>query len=132
MSDKLKVVVAGLESSGTHWLHGILIQHPDLDATTISFPYMPHPERRYPLIPGDAINNPDVVIVMCRDETCRKLSVERLGYDEGVGDTFNGKRSARELATAWPGIRRVFVSYEGLMTYRRHYLARILEALGVP
>lgn len=123
----MKIFVAGLESSGNHWVRSILSQHPFLLVTGDSFPSDGDVSRHYP-VPQDF----DVLVVVAREQHCQQLSVLRRGYNKGRESDFSFEKDRNricELIESAP--RVVFVSYDTLLLYRQHYIDNVFEQIGV-
>lgn len=126
---KTRVLVAGLESSGNHWMASILEQHPMLEVTIESFPRDMGPDRRYPFSKEPF----DVFVVMTRDSTCQRRSVIRRGYEKGTEDKFPNSLNIEAVVKNFANAKKViFGSYEALVRYQQHYLDWLFAQIGVP
>lgn len=129
MTTKKRMWVIGLESSGTKWVTGILASHPDIESIHSSFPSDGGEDRAY----LDAPETLDAIVVVCRDQSCHRRSVVARGYENGrEGEFTDGEsveRIAAEVGKAECPV--VFVSYEGLLIYREHYLTWLWQTLEV-
>ena len=125
---KLTVLVGGLESSGNHWMQSILEQHPMLDVSLQSYPHDMGENRRY-IYPKE---QKDVVVIMARDSTCQRKSVEWRGYEKGTEDKFPNERNVPAvLAMRGYAKKVVWCSYETLIRYRQAYLNWVFAQIGV-
>lgn len=80
----MKLLVTGLESSGTKWLTELLRAHPDVDLVLhTSIPEKPMPETGYP-----ELNALDAIVWIVRYEPFRLLSVEKHGHNLGRPERF--------------------------------------------
>lgn len=124
-----KIWVIGLESTGTHWITRILDSHPNIHAFTTSFPFNVREHRTY--CPYEEC---DHLVVMCRDKTCHRLSVISKDYEENTSGKFTDSESIEEIAlriASHNGKPVTFVSYEGLLLYKKMYLSWLFSQLEV-
>jgi len=112
----MKIIVTGLESSGTKWMTQMLSKHPDVTEvahTSIPEYLMIHPiKTRWPDLTGA-----DFVVWMLRYEPFRLKSILTLDYDAGRDLEFlppNLYEHCRRLFLG-AGCPIVMVSYEGLI-----------------
>lgn len=112
-----RVIVTGLESSGTKWVTELLGRHPgvrEVIHTSIPEYLMRHVDikTRWP-----ELNGADHVVWMFRDETCRLASVKRLEYDADRSPEFVPPQLYANCSRLYRGIRSpiTLISYEGLV-----------------
>lgn len=130
----MKIVVTGLESSGTKWMTDLLRKHPDAgDVVHTSIPefLMCHDiKTRWPDFSGA-----DFVVWMWRYEKFRLCSIQRLGYNQDRSDDFmppklyeNCERLYRSIACPV-----VMVPYAGLIgPCGRLVFLHTLRQIGLP
>lgn len=120
----MKVIVTGLESSGTRWMTELLDRHPHIDEVIhTSIPEHPGEFTRWPDLTGA-----NFIVWMVRSESVRRLSLERLRYDDDRAAEFRGDaacRKAVEMFEAQP-VQPVVVSYEELVGPFGHIALRDL------
>jgi len=125
-----KIYLTGLESSGQTWIRKCLNQHPDLDVIGDSAPtgWGRYKERRYDCAPLDC----DAFVIVTRDQTCHRLSVDKLGYNRGCEGQFTDEESkAHILNYASQASNVLWISYEAVMCYGQDYFDWVFRQLGV-
>lgn len=123
----MKVFVAGFESSGNRWVRSVLAQHPNLVICGDSFPSGRFADRHYPSVDSGT----DCLVIVIRDQTCRRKSVETNQYAIGRESDFSEELNLKALLNAANGIRIVFLSYESALTLKQFYWDNIFAQLGV-
>lgn len=108
----MKIIITGLECSGTKWMCELLKNHPGVaSATHASIPEFPESRTRLP-----ELNGADAVVWIIRYEPFRLQSVAKHGYDSGREADYlppNLYSLADHLLDSER--RTVMVSYEGLI-----------------
>lgn len=107
----MKIIVTGLECSGTKWMCELIKNHPQVKtAIHTSIPEFPESRTRWPELDGA-----DAVVWMIRYEAFRLQSVARNGYDSGRHTDYLPPTLYSTAASILDSDRRtVIVPYEGL------------------
>lgn len=109
----MKLIVTGMESSGTKWMTELLRAHPDVEHVMhTSIPEKPMPETGFP-----DLNALDAVVWMVRYEPFRLKSVEMRGYNEGREEKFLPPQLYEECQRLMLTLEKPvhFVGYESLI-----------------
>lgn len=123
----IRVFVAGLESSGNHWIRSVLKHHPGLLVTGDSFPSDWCERRHYPQVEPH-----DVLVIAARDRTAHRASVVRMGYEKDTEGKFPDEKSLELIASAaTKSPKVVFASYETALLYRQAYWDFLFRCIGV-
>lgn len=135
-TSKTRVVVAGVEGSGTEWIARAILAHPDCEqAAHLSYPAR-WDESPYPQIIQQARASRMPMIVMMRDRTISQRSrIERFAYKKRhvrgwVQDREQVKSEMWSDLADWPA-PITFVSYEGLIDNGFRYFTHVLHAIGL-
>jgi hypothetical protein len=131
----MRIIVTGLECSGTKWMTELLGKHPDVSEvvhTSIPEYLMCHSVRtRWP-----TFRRMGRVVWMIRYEPFRLQAVERAGYNAGRAQGFLPPDLYRECVRIYESIRNtkppVMVSYAGLVSpYGELVFRNVLDQLSL-
>lgn len=122
----MKIIVTGLERSGTRWMTSLLSLLPNVTAVHTSIPEEYWPDTRFPNLSSDHI------LWMIRYEPFRLLSMNTVDFNDGRPQQFlppNLYSHALKLARSQ---HVIFASYEALLSpLGLHYFLSLLKQLDL-
>lgn len=121
----MKIIVTGLERSGTRWMTALLALHPDVsESVHTSIPQEYMPDTHFP-----DLSNCDSVVWMIRYEPFRLLSMNNVDFNVNRPERFLPPQLYSE-ATSLLSNKVVFASYESLLSpFGLPYFLSILKQL---
>ena len=130
----MKVIVAGIEGSGTEWMYRVIKTHPDCSQCVHQSYPIHWPGSPYVALNAyDGVNEAWTVMVMIRDQTCSQKSRINRKFHNIHPDHMDRLHATIEMfddLETWRG-NTVFASYEGIVAFGDRYFPLLLEQLGL-